>query len=298
MTKDIYTFVTLEQKRLLQFPLQLIQTGICTIHPQCYSIPNHGHLEFCLRLNSDEEYAEDELDGVKYIYKIPHLFIKRPNVHHIYEVRGVRNALYMIYPTETIPYFAGFNMLPEQPGIEFSMTDELEQLYRQYLLLLPSSGEKKSADRFDMLAFSILHEIFLQKYNKMFPVTPEINTMHEINSFIQMNFRNPDVLALAVSNSGYSYRTFLRRWKELFKCTPGAFIEKLRMDEAVRLLQNHNFMIKEISSLTGFTYSGNFIQAFKRRFGISPDAWRKQYNFSNNSFFFNTHNKNPEPQEK
>ena len=293
MTKDTYTFVTLEQKRFIQFPFQLLQTGICTIHPQRYAIPNHGHLEFCLRLNSTEEYAEDMLDGVEYRYTFPHLFIKRPNVYHHYEVRGIRKALYMIYPTATLQHFAGLNMLPEQPGIEFSLSENLEQLIQQYISLLPLSCGNESADRFDMLALSILHEILLQKYDREFSSGDGENIMYEINSFIQINFKEPDILEKAVSKSGYSYRTFLRRWKELFKGTPAAFIEKLRMDEAVRLLQNHNFMIKEISSMTGFAYPGNFIQAFKRRFRASPDAWRKQNKSGKNTLFLNTHDKSP-----
>ncbi|MFC2995920.1 AraC family transcriptional regulator [Acinetobacter sichuanensis] len=53
-------------------------------------------------------------------------------------------------------------------------------------------------------------------------------------------------------------------------------LEQTRKNKAKQLLENSEMTILEIAQLLGYEAQGNFSRAFKRWYGISPRAWRKQ----------------------
>jgi AraC-like DNA-binding protein len=53
-------------------------------------------------------------------------------------------------------------------------------------------------------------------------------------------------------------------------------LEQLRQEMATRLLANAQFTVAEISELLGYREPANFGRAFRRWFGTSPAAWRRQ----------------------
>lgn len=53
-------------------------------------------------------------------------------------------------------------------------------------------------------------------------------------------------------------------------------LEQTRKNKAKQLLENSEMSILEIAQLLGYEAQGNFSRAFKRWYGISPRAWRKQ----------------------
>lgn len=277
-TKHIEHLITLPSARMLHFPVQLSQAGFVTTSDDIsYAIPNHAHLEFCLRFSSEgEEYAVDELDGVKHYNTFPHLFIKHPKVFHRYHIKGIRQALFMIYPTDSIPRFAELGMELDQVSLPFVLTDQLAKLCGEYQALFPHSQEPGVPDRFDVLAYYILQEIFLQNMTSRVAADGTGNELHRISSYIHLHFNEPDILEKAVARFGYSYRTFLRHWQQNFKGQPAQYIEKLRMDEARRLLNNQRLQIQEIALRTGYPNASNFTQTFKRYFGTVPREYRKK----------------------
>lgn len=48
------------------------------------------------------------------------------------------------------------------------------------------------------------------------------------------------------------------------------YLEKARLERAVKLLENGGYDINEIAELVGYTFATNFIVAFKRAFGVTP----------------------------
>ncbi len=53
------------------------------------------------------------------------------------------------------------------------------------------------------------------------------------------------------------------------------YLNAFRLDEAKKTLENSSLSIKEISRQYGFESDSYFIKAFKKEFGISPDASRR-----------------------
>lgn len=53
-----------------------------------------------------------------------------------------------------------------------------------------------------------------------------------------------------------------------------AYITRLRMERACHLLEHAELAVKEVAWACGYSRSSYFIQAFRRAFGVTPQAWR------------------------
>lgn len=86
--------------------------------------------------------------------------------------------------------------------------------------------------------------------------------------------RDIDLEWLAES-CGMSYKTFSRKFKEEFDCSPGAYRLKFKMDAADHYLKYSSSSIQEISVLLGYSNAHSFSRQFKKVFGISPLFYRQ-----------------------
>jgi AraC-like DNA-binding protein len=68
---------------------------------------------------------------------------------------------------------------------------------------------------------------------------------------------------------------FLRSFRGLYKQTPHQFIISKRMDRARSLLKTTDLSVSEICLAVGFQSLGSFSWLFKRRCGLSPEAFRR-----------------------
>lgn len=113
----------------------------------------------------------------------------------------------------------------------------------------------------------------------------EINTLNSVDQklldaatlIIRNNFDNTefDVNMLAAGlNMGRS--KMFGRLKEIAGITPNELILKLKLEEAVRLLEEEaQYNISEISYQLGFTSPRYFSRCFKAFYGVSPQNYRK-----------------------
>jgi AraC family transcriptional regulator len=67
---------------------------------------------------------------------------------------------------------------------------------------------------------------------------------------------------------------FLRTFRRAFGVTPLAFVTGERLETAGRLLETTEMPVTDICLTVGFQSLGSFSWAFRRRFGLSPAAWR------------------------
>lgn len=69
---------------------------------------------------------------------------------------------------------------------------------------------------------------------------------------------------------------FIRRFKQLFRETPHQMLRRRRLDEACRLLREHNGNIADICRQVGFESTGSFTRLFGSVYGLAPDQWRRR----------------------
>ncbi len=80
-----------------------------------------------------------------------------------------------------------------------------------------------------------------------------------------------DMADIACMSESY----FLRTFKVNFKQTPHQFVIDLRLERARSLLKETTKSVTEITEAIGFQSLGSFSWMFKKRHGVSPDAYRR-----------------------
>ena len=76
--------------------------------------------------------------------------------------------------------------------------------------------------------------------------------------------------------AGYSRCHFTRMFTSVHGVSPGRFLRELRLGNAARMLQLEAGNVKEIAGKCGFSDESHFCKAFRRRYGTTPDLFRKK----------------------
>ncbi len=80
-----------------------------------------------------------------------------------------------------------------------------------------------------------------------------------------------------IKHSRLAERTFKRRFTSATGLTPIAYIQRLRVEDAKRRLEQTETSIDEISWQVGYEDPAFFRRIFKRRTGMAPGAYRKRF---------------------
>lgn len=72
-------------------------------------------------------------------------------------------------------------------------------------------------------------------------------------------------------------RHFGRRFRDAFGCTPAAYVENARLNEARRRLGSHHHSVERIAASVGFRSGDVMRRAFERRFGLSLLEYRERF---------------------
>lgn len=126
-------------------------------------------------------------------------------------------------------------------------------------------------------------EIFelLKKHHDSSNKTPKQETLAEaakaiIESSPQV-ITNVNELAAALHVTRV---TLFRCFKDRYNISIKHFMEQVRFDRIEPLLKNSTLLIQEVAHMAGFNDPLYFSRAFRRRYGISPAAWRAQHRTS------------------
>ena len=74
---------------------------------------------------------------------------------------------------------------------------------------------------------------------------------------------------------GMSRTTFTRFFKKATGLTPAAFINRVRIDEAARLLANSDLKLSAIAEMTGFADAVHFGKVFRKCYFLTPGRYRQ-----------------------
>ena len=100
---------------------------------------------------------------------------------------------------------------------------------------------------------------------------------NRILSYLQENYSDPELYGKAVAakfgiNEKYLYTFF----KEQTGSSFAAYLERLRLNQAVVLIESGRFFLGEIACMVGFNSSNTFYKAFRRVYGTSPSVYREK----------------------
>jgi len=94
-------------------------------------------------------------------------------------------------------------------------------------------------------------------------------------SFMKEHYKKDIKLEDLASMSFFSRNYFCRKFKESTGMTVSEYIQKLRIEEACKLLRTTNMKIIDISSAVGYSDYKYFTRLFKKHTGKSPGEYRK-----------------------
>lgn len=95
--------------------------------------------------------------------------------------------------------------------------------------------------------------------------------------WIQDNYRRSLDNETLAAHAAMSLRNFARIFKREVGTTPAQFIERIRLEAAVKLLEETNQSMETVARECGFQSGEHFRLTFARRFGITPGQYRDRF---------------------
>ncbi len=99
----------------------------------------------------------------------------------------------------------------------------------------------------------------------------DVQFLTKMNVFLEEQMANPDMdIQLLSQNMNLSRSAFYRKFMNLTKLSPIAYIKKYRINKSVEFMNSGKYTLTEIGEMTGFGSPSYFSTAFKQEKGISP----------------------------
>lgn len=98
---------------------------------------------------------------------------------------------------------------------------------------------------------------------------------------LEADYASPLRVDELAAGSGVSASYLRKRFVERYGLSPKAYLQRLRMEHAVRRLMHTNASVKEIARECGFADELHFSKAFKKYCGSSPATYRKELRAGN-----------------
>jgi transcriptional regulator GlxA family with amidase domain len=137
------------------------------------------------------------------------------------------------------------------------------------------------------------HEIAMQSAKALLIETPRawqagfgivpLKTEHSdeaisgAQEWLHQNFQQNFPLGAPARRVGMSLRNFVRRFKQATGDSPLAYLQKLRIAAAKRLLESDHRNVQEVSDAVGYQDVAFFRQLFERHTGVSPSEYRRSF---------------------
>ncbi len=97
-------------------------------------------------------------------------------------------------------------------------------------------------------------------------------------TYIESNFRIGISLQQLADKLCMSKRNFIRRFKKATGDTPFLYIQKVKVEEAKKMLESENRTVEEIVYEVGYEDTNAFRKLFVKHTGTSPGKYKKMFN--------------------
>jgi transcriptional regulator GlxA family with amidase domain len=98
-----------------------------------------------------------------------------------------------------------------------------------------------------------------------------------VQEFIEAHDHREFKIDSLAAHAGMSVRNFDRRFRDAVGETPSAYLQKIRIEKARRLLENGTQTVEEIASAVGYEDERSFRRLFRALTDLSPTAYRRKY---------------------
>ncbi len=121
---------------------------------------------------------------------------------------------------------------------------------------------------------STIVSLILEKHT----ITKQTGSKHGVRSILEycrLHYQEPISLKLLSDTLHFSQSYISHSFRRELNMSLPDYINGLRLNEAVRMLQNTNMSIADIAVSAGFPTARTFNRIFYQKYGISPSVFRK-----------------------
>ena len=102
--------------------------------------------------------------------------------------------------------------------------------------------------------------------------------LEEALAYIRQSYRSPALsLSAVAAHVGLSERYLSAKIADKLGCSYIDYVNRLRMEEAERLLRETDLSVSEVAVRSGYEYANTFFKAFRRWSGMTPTQYRKEH---------------------
>jgi len=101
--------------------------------------------------------------------------------------------------------------------------------------------------------------------------------LRDISTFVLERLDKPLPVGRIAAGIGMSPRTLSRWCREHLDQSPAAFVRRLRIEEARRLLEGTSLPLKDITARTGLGNASTMWRSFTQGLGVTPAAYRQRF---------------------
>lgn len=202
-------------------------------------------------------------------YKNLDIYVSKDYFHQLAESSGLlKDFILKIDQNKAASLFPeGLPITPQMMGILLEIKKcTLEGLYKEYFI-------KSKILNLLLLIFEFAKNKETKKKTSI--NTYEIHKLMEVKEFIEGNLKSFYTIEQLSLKFGINEFKLKNGFKELFGDGVFHYASKLRMKEALYLLKNSDFSIKEIAYHLGYSSPSSFSVAFKNEVGVGPSYYRK-----------------------
>jgi len=105
----------------------------------------------------------------------------------------------------------------------------------------------------------------------------DIVRLHEARRILASHLESSPTIDQLSRLVGINKTKLKAGFREFFGETIQQYRNRVRLEEALRLIEETELQMSEIGRRTGFDYAAHFSQAIKRHYGVSPRELRKRY---------------------
>ncbi len=272
------------------------QTTIREMHD--FLLENHGIWLFAGLGKSTNsllnvwEACQQAMEAVNYTTKnyifLPYELIKKDSRIFYYPTELSTKMVHFITTGNKAQVMELFNLIHEenieQRSLPLNLIRFLLSDIRNTLLkarfALPESADKETIAILDQrfnehLTFQLCEDLALTLC-KLFTVKEENEALATtIEKYIVANYKDPSLCLNKISDEfQISESYFSHMFKDKTGVNFSTYLEKIRMEEAVRLIKETDTSLNELYIAVGYNNQNSFRRAFKKIYGVTPSSMR------------------------
>lgn len=215
--------------------------------------------------------AEISYDKVTHRLKAGSIFIHAPGRSlslRVDHARGLSKKTVIVFGGAA-DYFCNLAKLGVLPLLEPTNTSNVSQIYDS-IKSTAVSGSSFLSENIATLCYSLILEL-----GRILTFLRYPGVMGYAVDCIECKLHTNITLSSLSAECGVSTSTLNRLFKQFLNVSPISYIIFRRLERARHLISIKDLSLKEISSQCGYARESFFSRAFKQRFGVSPNDYRK-----------------------